>query len=70
MFYDKLNNVSYDIDTKELRELFESYKYENEFDIYYFDEEHKVCKLAYIPIDFLINKSKTLKITEYYSKTA
>lgn len=63
VFFDKEKNIAYNIDTNELREIYKEYI--NDFDIYYFDEDYKVSKLAYISIDFLIQKSKTLEIIDY-----
>ena len=68
VFYDKVNNIAYHIKTDELRELFEEYK--DTFDIYDFDEDYKVSTLAYIDIDFLKEKSKSLEIHNYNFLTA
>lgn len=68
IFYDKFTNTAYSIRTAELRELFN--KHSNEFDIYYFDEEYKVSKLAFVNIDFLKNNAKSFEIINYNTTTA
>ena len=68
IFYDKFTDTAYSIKTAELRELFN--KHSNEFDIYYFDEEYKVSKLAFVSIDFLKNNAKSFEIINYNTTTA
>ena len=68
VFYDKENNIAYNIDTAELREIYQEFK--EEFDEYYFDEDYKVSRLAYINIDLLKKYSKTLEILNYNFLTA
>lgn len=63
VFFDKENNIAYNISTDELREIYNNYT--DKIDIYYFDEDYKVSKLAYISIDLLKEKSKTLEILDY-----
>lgn len=63
VFYDKNSNTAYEIDTKELRDIYDKYK--NDVSIYYFDEDYKTSKLAFMDIDFVKSKSQTLNVLDY-----
>ena len=67
LFYDKETNTAYLIDLIELRKIFN--ENQEEISIYYYDEETrkgtKISKLAFIDIDFLKSKSKTLLFYNY-----
>lgn len=67
LFYDKETNTAYLIDLIELRNIFN--ENQEEISIYYYDEDTrkgtKISKLAFIDIDFLKSKSKTLLYYNY-----
>lgn len=74
VFYDRVNETAYHIDTNELKSIYQEYsnrkEYQKYFNIYDFDEEYKVSTLAFVDLEFLKNISKTLKIYKYNSLTA
>ena len=65
IFYDNTNNIAYTVNTDELRQLYNDYRYSKEIDCYLYDEEKKTSKLVYIPIELLKNKLKSLEILKY-----
>ena len=69
MFHDKENNITYSVDTDELRKLFDKYKDSKEIDYYYFDEESKISTLVYMPIDLIQNQLKSFKTIIHEQKT-
>lgn len=70
LFYDSENNIAYTVDTKELREFYNKYSNSDLIQDYYFDEDTKVSRLAYISIDLIKDKIKSFKKTDYNFMTA
>ncbi len=70
LFYDIENNIAYTVDTKELREFYNKYRNSDLIQDYYFDEDTKVSRLAYISIDLIKDKIKSFKKTDYNFMTA
>ena len=74
VFYDRVSETAYHINTNELKNIYQEYKdrkeYKKYFNIYDFDEEYKVSTLAFVDLEFLKKISKSLKIYKYNSMTA
>lgn len=70
IFYDNINNAEYRVKTKELRDLLEKYKHSGYIDFYDYDEEHKTCRLAYIPISFIKKHCSSFSFKDYNCLTA
>ena len=65
IFYDIENNIAYSMSTDELRKLFDKYRFSNEIEYYYFDEDTKVSTLVYIPIELLKSQLNSFKANNY-----
>ena len=65
IFYDIENNIAYSMSTDELRKIFDKYRFSDEIEYYYFDEDTKVSTLVYIPIELLKSQLNSFKANNY-----